>query len=659
MTELPLSFSIVEGNTHNRFWKDNHVAAHVLARSGQRPRLIVAFAAGNEGAALWFDAGEGGAELELTEELTRVEGADGARGISAVLGADVKRLCLSRAALGSVRWLRLHEGDRETPGLAPVTKHQEPGELELSRRVGQGRWLRVRLVPLAGTTLGHDGGHTVLCSSGVVRLQVTVLSGAAPLTPVAPGRLLRDGVRGDIDHLRVLAFLSFEEKLLAGSWRFLTYFGRDTLLAARLLAPVLHPHVMEVALGSVVDRLGSTGEVAHEEEVGDWACMKREQQKVRRREGKGAEPDEDKAQYPAEAPIHDYEMVDDDFLLAPVAAHYLLDDPDGRQRAAAFLERRRPDGEFYHDALRRNLDRVMDLARPFVAAPSTRHLIALGRGRAMGNWRDSEDGLGGGRYPFDVNAVLVPAALTAGGRLLSNLLGDDEAAESARRAAQVWDTAWELFDVRVARAEATSRVGTYGAALGLDTGPALEALQGEVCFSALALDCAGRPIPVMHTDGAFALLFCEPSPRRLRQVVELVVRPFPAGLRSPAGVVVANPALAGEMAIRRRFTANHYHGTVIWSWQQALLAAGLARQLGRRDLPATTRAELREAETVLWDVIRATAALEGSELWSWAPEDGAMTAVPFGQRRGHLTESNAAQLWSTVYLGVRVPSQEP
>ena len=37
-------------------------------------------------------------------------------------------------------------------------------------------------------------------------------------------------------------------------------------------------------------------------------------------------------------------------------------------------------------------------------------------GRKTGQWRDSEDGLADGRYPYDVNAVFVPAALSAIGR---------------------------------------------------------------------------------------------------------------------------------------------------------------------------------------------------------------------------------------------------
>ena len=647
MAGLPLSFSILEGDTHNRFWKDATVAAHVLARSGRWPRLIVAFAAGNEGAGLWFDAGVGGAELELPEEVARADDADGTRGITTVLKAGVRRLYLSRAVLGSVRLIRAHSEHDRFSGRAPVKYDEDPGGLELSREVGEGRWLRLRLEPLAGTTLGRDGDLFVLRAAGRVQLRITALSGAAALTPVAPAEILRAGVEGAGGHLQALAFLAFEEKLLAGSWRFMTYFGRDTLLAARLLAPVLHPRVMESALGSVLDRLGPGGGVAHEEEIGDWARIKYGAGRAELGTGEGE-------RLAVEEPIYDYKMVDDDFMLAPVVANYLLGDPEGRLRAAAMLERRRPDGEPYLHALRRNLEHVLDLASPYAADPSPQNLISLGRGLAVGNWRDSEDGLGGGSYPFDVNAVLVPSALTAAAQLFG-MMGADKEAEQARRAAQKWDAVWQLFDVRLEATEAESRVRDYANSLGLDPHPALESLQGGERFSALALDHAGEPIPVMHTDGALALLFGNPTPRRLRQVARLVSRPFPAGLRSTAGIVVANPVLAADAAIHERFTANHYHGTVVWSWQQALLAAGFARQLQRRDLPAVTRGTLREAEAALWDVIRSTHSLEHSELWSWALKDGVMAAVPFGQRGEHLAESNAVQLWSTVYLSLTAP----
>jgi len=94
-------------------------------------------------------------------------------------------------------------------------------------------------------------------------------------------------------------------------------------------------------------------------------------------------------------------------------------------------------------------------------------------------------------------------------------------------------------------------------------------------------------------------------------------------------MLVANPAFADE-AIQRKFSPNAYHGTVVWSWQQALVAAGLARQLERRDLPANVRTALARAQSCLWDGIEATRAVQSSELWSWRYADGRYQVLPFG-----------------------------
>jgi hypothetical protein len=120
------------------------------------------------------------------------------------------------------------------------------------------------------------------------------------------------------------------------------------------------------------------------------------------------------------------------------------------------------------------------------------------------------------------------------------------------------------------------------------------------------------------------------------------------------GLLVANPALASR-EVQARFTPAAYHGAVVWSWQQALLAAGLERQLARRDLPPATRTVLKDAQAKLWRAIEATQATRSSELWSWAFKDGKYVVVPFGAGKADVDESNAAQLWSTVYLAVRPP----
>ena len=177
--------------------------------------------------------------------------------------------------------------------------------------------------------------------------------------------------------------------------------------------------------------------------------------------------------------------------------------------------------------------------------------------------------------------------------------------------------------------------------------PALKSLAPDTLeFEALALDVQGQPVPVMHSDGSFALLFDDPDPQRLAKLAETMTRPFPAGLWLPVGMLVANPAFVAA-PLQQLFGATAYHGTVIWSWQHALLAAGLNRQLARTDLLASTRALLLSARQRLWNSIRATASLQNSELWSWSFASGAYHAEPYAQGAD---ESNAAQLWSTAFL---------
>ena len=158
----------------------------------------------------------------------------------------------------------------------------------------------------------------------------------------------------------------------------------------------------------------------------------------------------------------------------------------------------------------------------------------------------------------------------------------------------------------------------------------------------------------MQSDEGFLLLFANPEPQVLDGIVSVLMRPFPAGLMTGAGMVVANPVFCSPRR-QKLFSRNAYHGTVVWSWQQALFAAGLARQLARHDLPAAVRADLIKAQQVLWSAIEATRSMQNAELWSWSYEGGHYQLRPFGSSSADADESNAAQLWSTVYLAVRPP----
>lgn len=646
----PLQFDITEGRIENHFYRQGAVAAHLLATSGKAPRLIFAFPAGNTGVGVWFKELDQEAELGVVAgtKVESAERADKMRGVSAHLRSSAQALSVHSAVLANIRTLRDYIY-HELTMLPPEVAHEvEPGPPVVLRRTtvdGQ-HHVELRLTPEEGTTISVKDGQIELTAgeSGEIRLLATALADDPPLTPFAIADLLTDAAADRPRDKQALAFLASEEKFLAGSWRFLTYFGRDTLLSLRMLMPVLKPPVIEGALGSVLSRLEADGDVAHEEAIGEFAAL--ENMKL--------------SPKPADvlAPILDYKMVDDDFLLAPVLAAYLLDTPEGQARAREFLARKAPSGERYDDKLRKNLELVAARATPFAMAPGADTLVSIKEGIPVGNWRDSDKGLGGGRRPFDINVALVPAALKAAERLYkSDLLGENaDAAAKAAELGSAWTSAETYFRITVPADTAKAQVSTYAASLGLDPAAAVASINSPVLYHGVAIDAAGKPVPVMHTDAGFVMLFTDPSPEYLDAVATHIERPFPAGLRTAVGLVVANAAY-GDAAVQGNFTRGDYHGAVVWSWQQALVASGLKRQIARADLPEATRTALKAAEKTLWEVILALKEQSTGELWSWEPKDGKEALLPFGQASGHVDESNAAQLWSTVYLAVQPPAQ--
>jgi len=648
-----LEFAVEDGLNLNQFVRQGSVAAHLLLRSGTDPRILIAFPAGNSGVGLWFTHRAAAARFTLEGTPRPVHETDphghALYGIEAQASIGAGELLPREAVLSSIRVLR----DYQSLGTLPQGIHVAP--------TATGRtltWARERLDGAPGYVLrvevthGELGeGRIAAAADGTIGLRVTALTGEAPLTPLSGGELLSDAAAADPAARDTLAFLSYREKLLAGSWRFDTYFGRDTLMSVRLLMPALAPAAVEAGLAAVLARLSPRGEVAHEEDIGEQAVLDHLKTDGTR----------------SATPVYDYKMIDGDYLLAPVASAWLLHDARGRARAAAFLaapvggpqQRRGPRG----GALLTNLRLVLASAAGFAASPERARLIGLKPGFAVGEWRDSDSGLGGGHYPYDVNAVLVPAALEAAAELgASGLLAPFSNAEDrtllawAAAMAQVWRTrAPPLFEVAIPNKEAAGAVWSYALDEKVAALPAIAALgDDELRFHAIALTAAGEPVPVMHSDEGFALLFGELDAASVERAVEVLLRPFPAGLMTDVGMLVANPAYC-RRELRASLNRNAYHGTVVWSWQQALFAAGLERQLARGDLPAEVRTRLSAAQRLLWTAIEATRAMNNSELWSWSFSDRHYHVAPFGSAAADADESNAAQLWSTVYLAVRPP----
>ena len=79
-------------------------------------------------------------------------------------------------------------------------------------------------------------------------------------------------------------------------------------MSVRLLMPVLSPTAVEAGLDSVLARLSPQGEVAHEEDIGELAVLDHLKADGSR----------------SAAPVYDYKMIDENYLLAPVAAAWLL-----------------------------------------------------------------------------------------------------------------------------------------------------------------------------------------------------------------------------------------------------------------------------------------------------------------------------------------------
>jgi hypothetical protein len=647
-----LSFDVAEGQNLNSFIRAGPVAAHLVLRSGTDPRILVAFPAGNSGVGLWFSHMQQPViwALQGRPQPIRADDEKGRVLYGVIANATVTAAGLSfkQAVLSSVRVLR----DYQTLGSVPAEVLTDPVYHNNSVT-----WKRERLDGAAGYRLTlvvtHGAmreGRITAAKDGTIGLQVTALSGETPLTAFAEGVTTK---RAQMDRaaLNTLAFLSYREKFLAGSWRFNTYFGRDTLMSVRLLMPVLTPEAVEAALGAVLVRLSATGEVAHEEDIGEFAVLDH-----LRTDG-----------LKSDAPVFDYKMIDGNYMLAPVAAAWLLDDDRGRSRAAAFLAA--TDGRYGGSPAAVGADLVLNLryvihsAEAFADDPQAAHLIGLKSGFMVGQWRDSNEGLGRGRYPFDVNAVFVPAALEAASRfyssgLLEPYINSDDRVMFSRVAAMaaVWrDKSGPLFEVEVPNAAARAAIISYAESLAISSTDALKSIgDAPVRFHALSLDGEFRPVPIVNSDEGFELLFGNPSAADLVQSVAAVMRPFPTGLLTDVGVVVANPVFATP-ELQSRFTKNAYHGTVIWSWQQAVLAAGFERQLRRDELPNPIKERLQIAQKALWRAIDGGKAVRNSELWSWNYAGGHFSVAPFGASGADADESNAAQLWSTVYLAIPAP----
>ena len=154
-----------------------------------------------------------------------------------------------------------------------------------------------------------------------------------------------------------LAFLSYKSKLLAGAWRFLTYFGRDSMISLLLLQPVLSSGeggAIESMIAAVLERIHrNTGAVCHEETIGDYATFL------------NMENNETST-----APSCSYIMIDSDYYFPIVVNNYFVLTEEGRRRTKDFFDQEATlnfgnRGLKYSHLAQKNAGRIMKHAKHF------------------------------------------------------------------------------------------------------------------------------------------------------------------------------------------------------------------------------------------------------------------------------------------------------
>lgn len=525
-----------------------------------------------------------------------------------------------------------------------------------------------------------------------------------------PGTIIR--FRRLERQVKSMELMCTREKLFAGLPNYATYFGRDMMMSALMLEPVVKPAILEHVISGVLKKLTPSGEVSHEEGLGGQAIKENAARynrlmKQYLQAGKeGDDTERDHLLTSAEAILGDlqrvtenYMMMDDDFQLPVLTAHYLgRADISIEQKRKFLLEPLTGDNTTARlTYLLRNLMYVAKVSAPYVANPLPGNLVSfrkLGEHRwHSGSWRDSGVGYAGGRFAMDINVIWVPQALKSLEKILSVM---DEAGiklkdaqqsitgfaqtklseyiqhpKKLEQALETWNGAEQHFAVHLNAREVQERIAAKLAWL-----PAEErdywqtilskthAADHDIFFLTLSLDENGSPLPLPNTDVA-TRLFLEDFTGKIIdkamkaseviQPLKIVVTPYPVGLFiDGVGPVVANDAYASP-DVWEGFRRDFYHSPrVIWGREVNLFLLGLIRQIqaasreNGEPQAGVSETYLDELKGMLWKTVSAVEAsgLKHSELWTYRIENGVLKPARY-------PTSTDIQLWNLTDLSVQ------
>jgi hypothetical protein len=680
----------------NYFYSDRNVAAQVVVTSPLPdsdlsiigPRIVVAWPAGNSGACLFFQPeNERNGSLGI-KIINSTVGSPLAPvyierdsypsvGVEGVIQFDTAAT-LSLSILGSVRAIR---DFTEGPSLLHP-KLQDGIRVESYGKKGVSvsrLWLDN--ITTTSVTFIPRGSHRVTIDDDKTTFQAGEYLFSAHINyPQLDQFKLHEVLKDEIlvdkhqQETKALSFLSYSDKLLAGAWRFLTYFGRADMISTLLLQPILSEDAVEAVIGSVLERVNrSDGSACHEEVVGDYATF------LNLEEGIGSTDFR-----------CDYSMVDTNYFVPILLHSHFVQHATSFARLKALLSTpagkvsQQNKGLTWGDLFILLAQKIMEVSAPFASpgGQTRENMIHLKPGMETGVWRDSVYGLGGGRIPFDVNVALVPAALRSISSLAkeyqTNVFGDyaEDWAERAERYAQVWeDKTLHFFKAVIPAETVRERLETFVQTSSYYNGPShAELIDSDLVYHTLALESHNGldMVPVMNTDACVRIfLFNGTNQKRLSEYLNntalSILRPYPAGLMTPVGLVVANPAISGNKIVNANFSNSAYHGSVVWSWQLVAMASGLERQLdrcnsrdGRPDFCSddVVYHNVKGAYNALWGSIESNKDYLSDEVWTWVYEDGQFKHTALGSLSPPpgvegVAESDIIQLWSLTFLAVK------
>jgi hypothetical protein len=437
--------------------------------------------------------------------------------------------------------------------------------------------------------------------------------------------------------VKSMELMCSQEKLLAGVPNYATYFGRDMMMSALMLEPVLTSAMLEHVIASVLRKLTPNGEVSHEEGLGGQAMRENAaeynkllttyfQQKSEKIENVADSilADAEKLLGNLQTVTENYRMVDDDFQLSVLTAVYLNRSDIPAERKHAFLQANSGEKEKTTrlTLLIRNLLFVTQISRGYVTHPAVENLVSFQKINEhhwhAGSWRDSGVGYANGRYAMDVNAIWVPKALKSIESIFadfseigisidelwkvapeiqnSGLIEYARDPQSLQKAIKTWNNAIRHFEIQLSVQEVQNLIR-----LKLEWFPEKDraywtnvitkssADKEGIRFLALSLDERGRPIPVVNTDVATWLFLENLTEKILKdeikdedviQRLRIFIVPYPVGLFiERVGPVATNDTYASP-EVWAGFKRDIYHSPLtIWGREVNLLLLGLARQI--------------------------------------------------------------------------------